>query len=351
MENFEILSNPKEIYRKMLKDISSAKKSILFENYIYENDEIGKLFRDELIKKAKQGVKVQVLLDSFGSKNIRSSFFYELKQAGGLVRFFRNISSLWRILTSSYEVNHRKLLIIDNKISHIGSINISSKFLNWRELNLRIDGAISEDFSVSFNNSWDLSSKFGKNKLKTIFHKGFEIIHDIPAKTGSITKSKYIKLIDSAKSEILIETPYFVPPMLIRRAIKKAVKRGVNVKILLPFISDVRIIDIIRNRYLGSLNKAGVRIFYYKPKILHSKLLVVDNDFFLLGSSNLDYRSFTQDHQLNLLGINKEIISGLRKFYESGLRNSVPFSSSDWKKRSSFTRLLELLFHQIRKYL
>ncbi|MFH1711495.1 MAG: phosphatidylserine/phosphatidylglycerophosphate/cardiolipin synthase family protein [Nanoarchaeota archaeon] len=349
MNNFEILSNPGEIYEKMLKDIASAKKQILFENYIYENNEIGRLFRKELVKKAKQGVKVKVLLDSLGSKNIRNSFFHELKQAGGWVRFFRNVSSLWRIITSSYEVNHRKLLIIDDNISHIGSLNISSKFLNWRELNLRLQGEIAKDFSTSFNMSWNLSTKFGKKKLKTIIHKGFEIIHDIPKRNR--TKSRYIKLIKGAKHEILIETPYFIPPILIRRALKRAVKRGVNVKILLPFISDVKIIDIIRNRYLGSLHNEGVKIFYYEPKILHSKLLLVDNDFFLLGSSNLDYRSFTHDHQLNLLGQDKKIISSLKEFYESGLKNSIPFNYSDWKKRSSFTRLLEMLFSNIQKHL
>ena len=351
MSNFEILSNPKEIYKKMLKDISSAKKQVLLENYIYENNDVGRLFRQELVKKAKQGVKVQVLLDSFGSKNIRNSFFFELKQSGGLVRFFRNVSSLWRIVTQSYEVNHRKLLIVDNKISHIGSINLSSRFLNWRELNLRLEGRIARDFSVSFKNSWNLSAKLGKKKLKTIVHKGFEIIHDIPAKTGSITKSKYLKLIDGASKEILIETPYFIPPVLIRRALKRAVKRGVNVKILLPFISDVKIVDIIRNRYLGSLYKVGIKIFYYKPKTLHSKLLIVDDNFFLLGSSNLDYRSFTHDHQLNMLGRDKEIILSLKKFYETGIKESIPFSYSDWKKRSSFTRLLEIIIENIKEHL
>jgi cardiolipin synthase len=188
-------------------------------------------------------------------------------------------------------------------------------------------------------------------KIKSMIHKGFEIISDIPADTQMLAASKYIKLINNSKKEILIETPYFVPPIRIRKALARAVKRGVKVIILLPYKSDVGFIDIVRNRYLGSLYKKGINIHYYTPKILHSKLLLVDKKFFILGSSNLDYRSFIHHYEINLFGRDKKIIQALYRFYKSGLERSKTFDYREWRNRTSFKKILEILSSLINTYL
>ena len=245
----------------------------------------------------------------------------------------------------NHERNHRKLLLIDEKISYIGSINITSGCLDWRELVLKLEGTIGSHFVFSFLSHWELAGKITKKKIKLILHKGFEILQDIPADKKMLTADKYIKLIKSAKKEILIETPYFVPPIRIRQALDRAVKRGVNVTILLPCKSDLKILDIIRNRYLGRLYMKGIKIYYYLPSNLHSKLLLVDNSFFILGSSNLDYRALVHQYEINLLGRNKKIISELRSFFNSGLKESKPFDYREYKSRSSFTKALEFSLH------
>jgi len=371
MKNFQVLSKPKEIYKKMLQDIEQARKSIYLETYIYEDDEIGDKFLQALIKKAREGVKVFVLIDALGSGSTKTfmhnilgikntlglstgankDYFKKLEEAGGEIRFFKEVRYVIRWFGENHERNHRKLLLIDEKISYIGSINITSGCLDWRELVLKLEGAISSHFVYSFLNHWELAGKITKKKIKLILHKGFEILQDIPADNKMVTARKYTQLIRNAKKEILIETPYFVPPIRIRQALSRAVKRGVSVTLLLPCKSDLKILDIIRNRYLGRLYMKGIKIYYYLPSNLHSKLLLVDNSFFLLGSSNLDYRALIHQYEINLFGRNKKIISKLRSFFNSGLKASKPFDYREYKSRSSFTKALELAISIIENYL
>lgn len=349
METFQIYSEPLKLYRSMLNDIKNAKKSIYLETYIYDNDEIGKKFRDALIKKASEGIKVRLLLDAWGS-SVDKHFFKKLIKKGGRVRFFKEFRYVIRMFSKNHERNHRKLLIVDRKIAHIGSANITQSCLKWRELSARLEGDIAGHFAVSFARSWNLYGKITKKKIKRIIHKGFEIIQDIPSDEEQLTKSKYIELIKNAKKDIFIETPYFVPSNSIRNALANAVKRKVNVHIIIPYVSDVQILDLMRNRYLGSLYKKGVHIHHYIPPTLHSKLLIVDNNFFMLGSSNLDYRSFIHQYEINLLGKDKDMIFALRKHFFETLSKSRPFSYEEWRSRSSLGKIVEMIVNLGHEY-
>jgi cardiolipin synthase A/B len=371
MENFEIISKPREIYKSMLKDIENAKRSIYLETYIYDNDEIGKKFTRVLLKKAKEGIKISILIDAFGAGNTKGilsktlklkksfgvasgvdlDYFSEIIKYGGNVRFFREIRYVLRLFGQNHERNHRKLLIVDDKISYLGSANITMDCIDWRELVLRSEGPIARDLISSFTDHWNLAGKVTKKKIKLILHKGFEIIQDLPSDAKMITADRYIRLIRSAKKEILIETPYFVPPIRIRQALARAVERGVKVKILLPCKSNYQVLDIIRNRYLGRLFRKGIEINYYTPSPLHSKLLIVDDKFFILGSSNLDYRCLIHQYEINLLGRDKMIISKLKEFYDSGLKKSKPFIYNEWRSRSSFTKMAEMIISLVENYL
>ena len=180
----------------------------------------------------------------------------------------------------------------------------------------------------------------------------FQIIYDLPSESFRPVEEKYKSLIDGARKEICIETPYFIPSFIIRQAIYKAIRRGVKVKLLIPNISDHwLIVDILRNRYLGNLYRKKVEINMFKPGNTHSKLIIVDDEFFLLGSSNLDYRSFIYQYEINLLGKDKRIITALKKYYASGIKESVKFNYRSWRKRSSFTKFLELLLKKIERYI
>ncbi len=350
METFNVYSDPKKTFYAMLEDIKSAKKSIFLETYIYDNDEIGRKFREALIRKAKQKIRIKLLIDAWGS-TVEKTFFKELVDFGAEVRFFREIKYLIRFFSKNHERNHRKLLIIDNNITYIGSMNITKHCFGWRELVVRIKGDIANDFTRSFYKSWDMYGEFDKKRIQTIIHEEYEIIHDIPSFIQRATEKRLYKLIKKAHKEILIETPYFVPSLNLINAFGRAVKRGVKITLLIPYRSDVRIVDIVRNSYLGRIYKRGVDIRYYKEKTMHSKLLLVDNSFFMLGSSNIDYRSFLHNFEINFIGKNPNMIKELRKFFNSGLANSVAFDYEQWKDRSSIGKIVELILGIVRGYM
>ncbi len=345
---YSVLSNPRKIYSNMLLDIERAKKEIFLETYIYGEDEVGRKFRDALTKKALGGVRVRILVDAWGS-SVRKDFFEDLVSAGGEVRFFREFRYVLRFINTNHERNHRKLLIIDKNISYMGSANISSNGINWKELVLRIEGSLAKALRVSFNRAWRKFNSWDTERVKRIFHEDMEILQGLPLRIHDLTERSYKKMLDEAKKEILIETPYFVPSKSIRTGFKDALSRGVEIKIILPKTSDVKILDIIRNRYLGRLYKMGVEIFYF-PKLSHSKLLVIDDNFFLLGSSNLDYRSFIHQYEIDLLGKNKNIILSLRKDFFGNLEKTKVFDYEKWRQRSFFGRIVEWIVVPFRKY-
>jgi cardiolipin synthase len=347
---FEVISSPRQIYNKMLKDIKSARKRIYLETYIYDMDEIGDRFKKELSEKVSEGLKVRLLVDGWGP-TANKAYFADLIKKGAEVRFFREISYLFTKLFKNHERNHRKLLIIDDDVSYVGSINITQSCLEWRELALRIkDKKLNSLFAGSFNGNWRSFADFKPKKVKTLVHKGFMIIRDIPSKIKKPTFNRYIRLLNKAKKEIRIEAPYFVPSPRIINALAKAVERGVDVKLVIPHRSDVIIHDILRDTYLGAVHKKGIQIFYYTPSVLHSKLLIVDDTFFLLGSSNLDYRSFLHQYEINLLGDDKWLIKKLRKYSDETLSRTKPFVYKEWKERRIGKRLLEYVLWKLEKY-
>jgi cardiolipin synthase len=350
MKEFTLFSNPKELYQQMIKDILNAKKRVYLETYIYDDDKIGRAFRRALGKKAKEGVEVKLLLDAWGS-TAKKHFFSEIISLGGEVRYFRQLRYLLWVIKKNHERNHRKLLVVDNNIAYVGSTNITSSCLNWRELSIRMTGGIANHFTASFLKSWGLHTTYIAERIENTLHKGFEIMHDVPAYKHRITELKYIELIDHAKKSILIETPYFVPSEKIIIAFYRAIRRGVRVIIVVPYLSDVRVVDIARNIYFGELFERGVILKYYKKKTLHSKLLIVDDDFFLLGSSNVDYRSFIHQYEINLLGIDKELISRLKEHYRETLNGCIDFNYTEWRSRSKFKIVLERIVNWFERYL
>src|SRR3989344_3114371 len=222
-ERYTIFSSPKRVYQEMIRDINRAKRFVYLETYIYDRDKVGRDFLGVLTKKAKEGVEVKLLLDGWGS-NADKRFFRKLIENGGGVRYFREMRYFTWMFKKNHERNHRKLLLIDGRISYVGSMNITASCLEWRELVLRIEGMITYSFRKSFLHSWNNYGVFGARRLNTIIHKGFEILLDVPAHPRRDTHKKYVGLLNRAKKEILIITPYFVPSVSVISALSNAVK-------------------------------------------------------------------------------------------------------------------------------
>jgi cardiolipin synthase len=342
-----------KFYNILLRDIDNASDYVYMEFYKFGNDAIGRRFRDTLTRKARQGIKIRLLLDSWGT-SLPESFFSDLIKYGGEVRFFEKIRFNLDFFTRSHRRNHRKIVVIDDKISYLGSSNITDYNMVWRELILRLEGKISLTFKGIFLQMFDIYNTymiFKSIHVEPVYAEGFEIIRDVPSIRKQTVKKKYSRLIKSAKKKIVIETPYFLPGFLVRKAMIDAVKRGVKVMVLLPRQSDVRLVDILRNKYLGPLHEKGVQFHFFAPQNLHAKLLVVDDDTFCVGSPNFDFRSFRFQHEIILCGRDRRILNKLREHIRGTLAECEPFNYARWKTRPAIEKFFEWLIVPFRHLL
>jgi len=350
---YRFYDDPLRIYNAMLDDIALAEKYIYIETYKYGNDQIGIKFRDELTKKSKQGVKIKLMIDSWGAY-VSESFFAEMISHGAEVKFFKKMRLNIDSFTKNHRRNHRKIIMIDDVVTYISSANIAAYAINWRESSLRLYGDITTVFKEAYLESCNIYNKFIYDKIaasKSLFYEGFEILRDVPATVFQPSRKKYLELIRNAKKEIIIETPYFLPGSFMRKALIDAAQRGVTVKIISPQHSDVNMVDVLRNRYMGEMYEGKIEILFYCPRNLHSKVFLVDNSSFIIGSSNFDYRSFRYMHEINLCGKEKRIVNLLKDHICETIKDCIPFNYEKWKNRALIQRTFERILVPFRHFL
>ncbi len=340
----------------MLEDIEGAKKYVYLQTYRIGNDSIGIKFRDALTKKAKEGVEVKVLIDSWGGNALSDNFFKEMSAYQGVVRYFEKLKFNFDFFTKGHRRNHRKLLIIDDHLSYIGSTNITEYNLNWRELVMRLKSDIAIKFKKIFEEDWVNYNKHKvlidkKNNSRTMKHETCEILRDVPSITIQRIKKRYVQLIQKAKNQVIIETPYFLPGYQLRKSMMDAAKRGVDVTVIIPKHSDVGLVDILRNKYLGQLYKNGISFLFYIPHNLHAKVMLVDDEVYSIGSSNFDYRSFRYMYEIVLIGRRKDIIEQLEKHLQETILNSQLFDFEKWLHRPVINKFFEWILLPFRHLL
>jgi len=349
---YNLYDDPFRFYNAMLSDIESARNLIFLETYRFNNDLIGVKFRDVLEKKSREGVEIKILMDSWGT-SLPSNFFSEIVKNGGEIRYFKKIKFFWDFFTKNHRRNHRKLLLIDDTVAYIGSANITNYSLNWKESMLRMEDDTAKYLRKVFLEDFGLYNKYVFEKpsyTRTIKHNGFEIIRDVPSMTRQRIRKKYVRLVKEANHEIIVETPYFLPGFVMRKAMSDASKRGVDVKILIPKHSDVGMIDLLRSRFIGQLHKNGISFFYYLPHNLHAKLLLIDKETFSIGSPNFDYRSFRFQHEICIVGENKEICKQIDAHATETLNNCEGFDYEKWSRRPLLQKFFEWLLLPLRHF-
>ncbi|MFO7998156.1 MAG: phosphatidylserine/phosphatidylglycerophosphate/cardiolipin synthase family protein [Bacteroidales bacterium] len=347
---FRMFSDPLMYYTAMLNDIKAASSSIYLEVYRFRNDPLGIRFRNNLIKKCREGVKVMLLIDSWGASSSQS-FFQELIELGGELRFFKKIKLSWDGFTRGHRRDHRKILVIDDQITYIGSANISSYSFNWRESVFRIKGDVAKKFRDIIRGNYQIYNKYFYDKqafTRTIRYKDFEIIRDVPSLTYQPVKKKLLELIEAARREVTIETPYFLPGSSLRKALTDAAQRGVRVRVIIPKKSDVGALDLLTSKYMGELAQEGVKFFFFLPQNLHSKIFLADRKHFLIGSSNFDYRSFRYMHEICLSGTHPSLVRQMVNHINETLRDSENFKFETWMRRPIMQRFLEWLLVPLR---
>jgi len=348
---FKMFSAATDYYEAMLKDIGAAKRYVYLEYYRFRDDTIGKVFRNLLVEKQQAGVRVRVLIDAWAAES-DETFFKDLINAGGEVRFFKKLRFSWAGITRGHRRNHRKIIVIDDAITYIGSANIVDYAMNWRESVFRIEGPIAKKFKKAIEQNFKIFNKYFYNKrayTRSYFFEDLIVLRDVPSNIFKPIKRQLLKLIRGAKKEIFIETPYFLPPFTLRKALTHAAKRGVIVNVIIPQKSDVGLIDVLNSRYVGLLSKQGVKFYYYLPQNLHSKMFMADNKTFLIGSTNLDYRSFRLMHEIGLSGSHEDLVVQMAEHFQETMKCTEPFNYEKWIQRSLFQRIFEILLIPFRR--
>lgn len=351
---YRIIDDTLQFYNLMLTDIAQAGEYIYLETYKFANDHLGVRFRDAITLKAAEGVKVKILIDSWGKGPVSETFFSELIRLGGEVKFFEKIKINSDIFTRGHRRDHRKILVIDDEISYIGSANITGYNLNWRELCLRMEGDIAVAFKKVFLENFNAYNPFIITNKVTYTRKirsgDFEILRDVPSIQFQRLRKRYTQLIRQAVHSVVIETPYFLPGFLLRKAMMDASKRGVNVEVIMPKHSDMRLVDILRNKYLGLLHHAGIRLLFYLPHNLHAKLLLIDGEIFSISSANFDFRSFRYQYEIAVIGSEPEIIRQLKEHVAGTIRNSQELDYLEWKRRPLIEKIFEWILLPFRHF-
>ncbi|SFF09167.1 cardiolipin synthase [Nitrosomonas sp. Nm166] len=358
----ELLVDGPATYSSMTEAIENAKDHINIEIYNIDDDEVGRHFAELLINKQRSGVQVNIIYDSFGSMNTPEAFFKQLKESDINVLEYNPINPL--VVSRGWNINrrdHRKLLIVDGRISFLGGINISSVYSSgsfgkskssknnqpWRDTHLRITGPVVREFQKLFMSSWfeqKGETLVSKNYYPHLVSEGDEIVRAIsstPDKFYSQIHSILLSVIHNAKSTILLTNAYFVPDLHLLNALKDAAQRGVDVRLLLPEKTDSIIVSYAIRSYYDELLNAGVKIYTRQDALLHAKTVLVDGVWSTIGSTNFDRRSLRLNHELNAIIIGEDFCTQMNSLFNKDLKFSKLITLEEWRERSAGARLKE----------
>lgn len=353
--DWKLYSNTHEAWEAMYSDCEKAKKTIDWEIFIFDVDEIGRRFIDLLKRKSQEGVKVRLLLDMEGSYQFFiSPLPEELKRLGIEVIFFNPISP-WRIahFTAGFFRDHKKLLIIDDKIVHTGGVNLRDSMKSWRDSNVRLHGELAEEANFIFSRMWRIveQGKFLPFHRQPFFVKNFAFRTNSPHVRQRFIYNELIESIRNARKYVYLTTAYFVPDIRLMRVLRLASKRGIDVRILVPRVSNYRTVDFAAESHFTMLLKAGVKIYRYTDSMLHAKTAVIDREWATVGSFNLDGRGFTFNYELNVVSNSHDFALELEEIFMKDLQHAQQVLASEWYKRSIFRKLLEATTWPLHKLL
>ncbi|QKJ64146.1 cardiolipin synthase [Flavobacterium sp. M31R6] len=355
----KLLINGEHKFPEVIAALKAAQHHIHIEYYIYEDDKIGNEVAEILIQKAKEGIAVRFIYDDFGSYAIRKKMVARMKAEGVEVFPFHKITFIALANRMNYR-NHRKIIVIDGKTAFVGGINISDKYINnttypkklfWRDTHLRIDGPGIYYLQYLFFCAWNFCAKDNLQPDSSFFpeissfkgngNKLVQIAASGPDSGRPTILYSLLQAISLAKEEVLITTPYFIPGESIKDVLLVAALGGVSVKLLVPGISDSVLVNSAAHSYYSDLLKAGVEIYLYKKGFIHAKTLVTDKNMSIVGTANMDYRSFDLNFEVNAIVYDHEIAKELANVFYSDIKDAEKIDGNNWEVRPLYKQLVE----------
>ncbi|OFW36093.1 MAG: hypothetical protein A3F70_17915 [Acidobacteria bacterium RIFCSPLOWO2_12_FULL_67_14] len=368
----EMLINGIQFYPAMRDAILQARATVNLEAYIFEPGEAADMLIDAMIARARDGVDVRLVLDAIGSASMGGAPARRLSEAGCQLRFYQSIA--WHRLHRLNNRTHRELLIVDGRVAFTGGAGVADWWYTptvasapkrmaaafrrrrrgpaagapaWRDTMARIEGPIVAALQGVFAENWlecggeILTSPRDWPPLEPKGTIEAMLVKSSPADRATTSRVVFQMLIEGAVTSIDLSTPYFLPDRSLRRAIARAAQRGVRVRVLVPGqLTDQRLVRLASRRLYGELLDSGVRIYEYRPTMTHVKTLLVDDTWSLIGTTNVDNRSFEHNDEVNVAFRQAALSARLRAYFESDLAASGEVTQDRWRGRSRFEKLL-----------
>lgn len=346
---YQIYSSTQEAMDAMYQAILVAKKSVYWEVYTFIDDAAGKPFFNALIEKAKEGIDVKIIVDSMGSSELSDGQVKLLRDAGVDIRFFqertKKLRGWWKRLWTR---THRKILIIDEKVGFIGGVNIKEEMRDWLDIQVRLEGKVVRSLLRAFAKSYIIcggEKKSVRSLLKYRFrllHDRAEFVFDDPSVSRSTARSHYSEALLKARERVILFSPYYFPDKKFLYALWHARKRGVKVDLLLPLRSDIRLMTYASYAWFTLMNKLGVKI-HLTDKMMHGKGVIMDDEWAMVGSSNLEHTGFYDNYEANVRLRDRRFVKKLKNTILGWIDSTEEFNIEKWKERGWLQKTREKL--------
>ena len=334
--------NGEDKFKDLFEDIRNAKCFIHIEYYIFRYDELGKALVNELRKKAEDGLEIRLLIDGMGSKAITKNIIKGI---------------LPHINTRINYRNHRKIAVIDGKVGYVGGFNVGNEYVNkgkqfkfWRDTHIRIRGEAVNELNKRFILDWDYAADENMGNMFMYFPTpekvgdvGIQIVSSGPDHMEEYIKNSYMKIINSAKNYVYIQTPYLVPDSPMLEALKISALSGVDVRIIVPGEPDHFFMEWMLSANIGLLIEYGIKIYRYGNGFIHSKTIVADGQVCSIGTANLDIRSFKLNFEVNAFIYNEKVAKEQEKIFLDDQEKSKLVIKEEYDKRSKNLKIKESL--------
>ena len=354
-----LLKDGKEAFPSMISAIEGASSTINLETYMLRSDRTGWRFGEILAEKSSEGVEVNIIYDSLGSLDCGEDFLQFLQSRGINILEYNPIAPWkkgWRWLRR----NHRKILVVDGRVGFTGGINIADDYSDpseggkgWRDTHIKIEGPVVRELQRLFLSTWKKSA--GERKYFPYLEESgdtpVQIVGSREIRNRKAIKKAYINAIKNAKQSIYLTNAYFIPDRGILRAIWNACKRGVEIVLILPGISDVKVVQYASRSLYSRLLSQGVKIYEREGKVLHSKTAVIDGEWSTIGSYNMDHRSYLYDLEVNAIIYGREFGEKVKTVFMDDLKDCRKIELDKWKERQLKEKLIEKFCFRFRHWM
>jgi cardiolipin synthase A/B len=352
-ENFlQLYTYGRDLYDAMLEAIDAAQESIYLETYIWKDDAVGQEFQTHLARKAAEGVAVYVIFDRFGNLVVPRAFKSSFAPPMHVLEYSA-LRRPWNLLDPRrYALDHRKLLVVDGTLSFIGGYNIGSIYATeWRDTHLGLRGPAAAELARSFVAFWNRFCP-AKEKISQQYHLRVDsritVSQNEAMRLSFPIRDLYIAAIDEAEQFIFLTTAYFVPDRMLLEALKAAARRGVDVRVLVPWVSNHVVVDWIAHSYFTDCLRGGVRIFGYRYTMLHAKTCTVDGQWSTVGTCNLDRLSLVGNYEINVGIYSAEFARQMSALFAEDTAERFELTLEQWKSRPWYNKVSEHILAPLR---